>query len=199
VDPSTWSIAASCIVCGSSFRYDRQAGIAGRPRAFCSTKCKAARAQVYNRKLYQKTDGKRPPTSKCMCVNCGEAFLATTPKGKCCSKACISAHLTKVGTGRQSPKKVFASRRDQDRHFVTLRRQRLSALPAVPYSETEIFERDGWFCQICGEEVDRNLRYPNRMSASIDHRHPLSKGGCDTPDNVQLAHLSCNCRKGAAV
>ncbi len=33
--------------------------------------------------------------------------------------------------------------------------------------------------------------------ASMDHIHPLSKGGTHTWDNVQLVHLRCNLRKGA--
>lgn len=60
-----------------------------------------------------------------------------------------------------------------------------------------IFTRDEWMCQLCGTEVDRTLRYPDPRSASLDHVAPLARGGAHLPDNCQLAHLSCNSRKGA--
>lgn len=55
-----------------------------------------------------------------------------------------------------------------------------------------VFERDNWTCGICGEPVDPDLVWPDKMSASLDHIRPLSKGGTHTLDNVRCAHLSCN-------
>lgn len=63
----------------------------------------------------------------------------------------------------------------------------------------EVFERDHWICQLCGEPVDGDLGYPNAMSASLDHRIPLAKGGTHVWENVQLAHLVCNRSKGATL
>lgn len=57
------------------------------------------------------------------------------------------------------------------------------------YTRKEIFERDGWVCQICGSPVAEN--------PTIDHIIPLIRGGNDAPSNVQLAHFSCNASKGA--
>lgn len=56
----------------------------------------------------------------------------------------------------------------------------------------EIYERDKWICQLCQENVDEILKYPNPMSATLDHVIPLVAGGSHTKDNVQLAHLGCN-------
>jgi len=61
----------------------------------------------------------------------------------------------------------------------------------------EIFERDKWICQICKLPVDKTLKFPNSFSPSLDHIIPLIKGGNHTKANTQLAHLSCNIRKGA--
>lgn len=58
-----------------------------------------------------------------------------------------------------------------------------------------VFMRDGWICQICKKRVNKKLRLPNRMSASLDHIVPLSLGGIHAYSNVQLAHLRCNSRK----
>jgi 5-methylcytosine-specific restriction endonuclease McrA len=60
----------------------------------------------------------------------------------------------------------------------------------------EIYDRDGWVCQLCGEKVDKRATWPSLMSASLDHVIPLSKGGTHEPSNCQLAHFICNSRKG---
>ena len=66
-----------------------------------------------------------------------------------------------------------------------------------PYRELDIFERDGWACQLCGRRINRRLRHPHRLSKTIDHIVPLSKGGFDCPKNVQAAHFGCNSGKQA--
>lgn len=60
----------------------------------------------------------------------------------------------------------------------------------------EVFEADGWVCGICQEPVDRNLPWPDPLSPSLDHVVPLSRGGRHAKDNVRLAHLICNTRRG---
>lgn len=65
----------------------------------------------------------------------------------------------------------------------------------TPVKRSEIFQRDGWVCGLCGLPVDPELRYPHPRSKSLDHIIPLSKGGDHGPHNVQLAHLHCNLRK----
>ncbi len=59
-----------------------------------------------------------------------------------------------------------------------------------------IAERDGWRCGICGKRVGRSYASPHPRSASLDHIEQLSLGGKHAPENVQLAHLDCNVRKG---
>lgn len=63
----------------------------------------------------------------------------------------------------------------------------------------EIAARDEFRCGICSGEVDMTLRVPNRQAPTIDHVIPISAGGADIPENVQLAHFACNSRKGARV
>ena len=57
-------------------------------------------------------------------------------------------------------------------------------------------EDRGWECRLCGTPVDSLLEWPNVMSGSVDHIVPVSMGGDDSPENLQLAHLGCNIRKG---
>lgn len=59
-----------------------------------------------------------------------------------------------------------------------------------------VFTRDRWRCHLCGEKVDKRLRWPDPMSASLDHVRPICRGGSHTYFNVRLAHLTCNVRKG---
>ena len=63
------------------------------------------------------------------------------------------------------------------------------------FTPAEIYQRDKWRCGICRKFVDRDLKYPDPLSPSLDHIIPLSRGGSHTRDNVQLAHLNCNCLK----
>lgn len=45
-------------------------------------------------------------------------------------------------------------------------------------------------CRLCG------IQFSNLKDVSIDHILPLSKGGSDRLDNLQLAHKECNIKKG---
>jgi 5-methylcytosine-specific restriction endonuclease McrA len=65
-----------------------------------------------------------------------------------------------------------------------------------PVLFSEIAERDGWRCHLCGDRVKRGLAWPHPQSASLDHVIPLSRGGLHDPVNVRLAHLVCNVAKG---
>ncbi len=47
-------------------------------------------------------------------------------------------------------------------------------------------------CGICGQPVDKTLKYPDPMSPTVDHIIPCAKGGSDELDNLQLAHRRCN-------
>lgn len=48
-------------------------------------------------------------------------------------------------------------------------------------------------CGICGKPVDFSLKFPDPMSASIDHIVPIHYGGDPSDEsNLQLTHLICN-------
>jgi 5-methylcytosine-specific restriction endonuclease McrA len=51
-------------------------------------------------------------------------------------------------------------------------------------------------CGICGQLLDRDLRWPDPLSKSIDHTVPLSRGGTHEAHNLTWAHLFCNISKG---
>lgn len=53
----------------------------------------------------------------------------------------------------------------------------------------QVMERDQYRCVRCG----------SWERLSLDHIHPVSKGGTDHPDNLQTMCQSCNSAKGAKV
>jgi uncharacterized protein YdaU (DUF1376 family) len=52
----------------------------------------------------------------------------------------------------------------------------------------EVLERDGAFCAYCGA---------TDVPLELDHIHPRSRGGADSPDNLTPACKRCNTSKGA--
>lgn len=70
------------------------------------------------------------------------------------------------------------------------RRQQLRQTGRISYERAAIYERDGGRCHICLDHVDR-------QEFTLDHLAPLSQGGFDSPENVAVAHRSCNSRRGA--
>ncbi len=71
-----------------------------------------------------------------------------------------------------------------------------SECDAETFDHVEIFDRDGWVCQLCGLEVNKHLPGADRLGPSLDHIIPLTLGGAHTRSNVQLAHRRCNAAKG---
>ncbi len=59
-----------------------------------------------------------------------------------------------------------------------------------------VFERDNWTCQLCGDPVDKSIKWPDTQCASLDHIIPLANGGDHSYENTQLAHFLCNSLKG---
>lgn len=156
------------------------------------------------------------------CRVCGSAFEPCQKEQQCCSLACckIAAGETRKQLLKETSeiacercgstitsihyngpvRHKYCARCQREVESERSRQRRLATSQIVEeIVDYEVFERDGWICQICGESVDLVLRWPDRMSASIDHIIPITKGGIHSNENVQLAHLSCNSRKGKRV
>ncbi len=89
---------------------------------------------------------------------------------------------------------------------VTSRRRRAAereTWDGIP--DREIYERDGWTCQIprClrpeGRAIDRQLVYPDPWYREIDHIVPIVHGGPDIAPNKRAAHSACNGSRGDRV
>jgi 5-methylcytosine-specific restriction endonuclease McrA len=71
-----------------------------------------------------------------------------------------------------------------------VRRARQRGAPRVEkINRAAIIARDQSICHLCGLVVP-----PEEMS--LDHLIPLARGGSHTPDNLAVAHLTCNKRRG---
>lgn len=79
------------------------------------------------------------------------------------------------------------------------RRARIYGQEHETIKPQDVFARDGWMCGICSGPIDRDLRYPDPMSASVDHVIPLVRGGLHVLANCQASHLVCNMRKHAVM
>lgn len=79
------------------------------------------------------------------------------------------------------PAKNKEYRPDKSTHRAEYKRNRKAIIAA------------GDVCAICGRPIDKTLKFPDPMSASVDHIIPIAKGGHPSdPQNLQLTHLICN-------
>lgn len=90
---------------------------------------------------------------------------------------------------RETNRKYRETHRSQRLEYDQQRSARKRGQTPQLIDRAAIYSRDGGQCQLCGLPVLPKNR-------SLDHVVPLALGGAHTPENVQLAHLLCNQRKG---
>lgn len=144
---------------------------------YCSIDCRSEVAAQRMRLLQEKARDR----SKRACVGCGAVFAPDygDRRNKYCSRSCrIAANYRR---------KVGNTHRRRARRF------------GVDYEwidKWEIFERDGWRCQLCGVATPRkNSGKLIDAAPQLDHIVPVSKGGSHTALNVQCACRKCNLLK----
>ena len=138
-----------------------------------------------------------------ICTECNASFDPRHPKQRFCSPRCRYRNRDALPHRREYDRDRHRERREADTAAPTgwHNAKATAAWYGVEYEEfprEEIYERDGWVCGLCGDDIDRTLSWPDPKSASIDHVIPWSRGGAHTRANVQAACLDCNLRKGAA-
>lgn len=160
----------------------------------------------------------------CLCVECGMEFEAARDNQVLCSQSCRRRHQIRQRCAKKNPKRrawcrecgrIFLPRfRDKHRIFCSdicahkynrrkgkaTRRARKRGVHYESFDPREIFERDGWICQLCG------VRTPRRLCGSLaerapamDHIVPLALGGEHTKRNGQCLCRRCNQRKSATI
>lgn len=207
-----------CAPCGHRHKLDQATGYrraatdARRPKNYRCKICQAtkpvpnrhgpipeicSRCQMENRRrVYRATYAAKvsPIRSSLTCPDCQQE-VPLVRKGysrrRCdpCAAARTRSQLDAWYEVR--PEKRRAKNRENKRRRRIARR----AIGSERFTDREIFERDGWVCGICGDDVDPTLAFPHLMSPSLDHRRPLALGGTHTRRNAQCSHFLCNSRK----
>lgn len=119
---------------------------------------------------YRVSDGEPPLTGECFACQIEIPFLTVDSSGKKCYRQSRWCHDCRM-RARSAP------------HAMTVE---------------QLARRDGTDCKLCRKPIDMTLKRndPGGMLApSVDHMAPLSRGGLNVPENLQLTHLLCNIRK----
>lgn len=173
-----WSTAepASCAFCGDKFlRRHRN----DSPSKYCSPICAAA--------------AKRRGEYRLCAGDCGILIWCKPEKlekqdhffcAACWEEVTKNWHRTRVGARRRSRPSGF---KERAKHY---------GVAYEPINFRLVYELDKWICQLCGQPVDPELKSPEPMRASPDHRIPMAHGGPHLYSNVQCSHWKCNVTKG---
>ena len=205
-------LAAGCAECGGPIQQSGR----GRPRRFCSEKCKT---KAGNKRSNRARLPLRQAHDPRPCIECGSVFVPKrADRLYCYDRWCAqTAYQRRVAEGAPHrvkshdvkcaecgvtftasyPTARWCSRLCANRHWGRVRSRRRRPMSSVPYTDREIFERDGWRCHICRKPVRRSAKVPHALAPTIDHLVPVSCGGSDEPSNVACAHWKCNRDKGA--
>jgi hypothetical protein len=170
----------SCLRCGKQLTGRRDS-------KFCSAICR----EVHHRRRLPE------PLADRMCAlpECGKQFKPRRSLQRCCCEKHGKLLNGREGRafGRHAPTVWNDKRRDAYHRRRALKKAGTVGRPVV---NSEIYERDGWRCGVCGKRVDKKLRWPHPKSATLDHVVPISQGGSHEPANVRLAHALCNTARG---
>lgn len=177
-------------VCCSRVCANRANGARTRARLDWATRSSAARVRWMRRhrvgrEEYRTTVGAPPRWRRpgaavqphpISCMDCQQEF---TGKGR---RLCGSCSTRRTREGKRRSK---VRRRAAKRGIATADR----------YLASDIYERDGWRCHLCGGRLRRGAVVPHPRAATIDHLVPIAAGGTDTRTNVAAAHFECNWRR----
>jgi 5-methylcytosine-specific restriction endonuclease McrA len=196
----------NCGFCGLAFGASRHGKRGPRP-TYCSNRCKnlmrSERCRLGVRTKQCEGCGKdfsgwkaRFCSNRCkitrrfevVCQHCGNSAGAWKADQKFCSIACRTAST------RMSDEHNRATRRRHERKANWRRRLIYSCAPE-DFDSVEIFERDGYVCQLCKKKTRPDYRWTHPLYPTLDHIIPISVGGGHTRLNVQCACRACNSAK----
>jgi hypothetical protein len=129
------------------------------------------------------------------CLHCGGPLNDPHGRDRLCSDECkVLRQRSQIRQRRKPGNRKHGKR---------------AALRGLPrsYSKTMMIQavgdRDGWICQLCREVIEDNKLREGPRAPCIDHIVPLNHRANTrhghTPENVQIAHRSCNEAKGCSV
>jgi len=171
-------------LCGMHWQRQRRLDPAEKARAAAWAKSPAGRAvQARGRAKYRASpQGQQTEV----------AYRASAERRASAARYTVGEKFkTQQARYRATPRGKASSRRSVDRY-----RAQKAGVRFWPVSLAELVERDNGMCQLCGQPVRSDAKFPHPLSPSADHIVPLSLGGPHAAENLQLTHLVCNIRKG---
>ena len=175
--PKVPKISKTCDWCKDSFITNRKGA------RFCKQNC---RENFYRHEKLEATKARRLANPRQWDFHCDR-----------CKKLVVTdVMVTRGKYGRYCRNCALLKQRENYR-VKTAKRQKVTQ--PIRISADVLIERDGNLCRLCDTEIDLSLARNSRWGATIDHIIPLSKGGADELDNLQLAHWICNIKKGNRV
>lgn len=203
-NPPKHDVNKSCEWCEKDFTVSSRVAHSAR---FCSSKCNDTwwsrevfghrpREEVNAERKKQKIERqkrlererreaylKRLTTKKCKW--CGDEFITDIHNKVACSDECSRKRRNHLSSIRSDKRLNENNIVDKD---ITLER---------------LFKRDSGICYICNEPcdydditiTDEGHYIVGETYPSIDHVHPIARGGLHKWDNVRLAHCQCNSEK----
>lgn len=130
---------------------------------------------------------KKQEKAAMLCAECCKPVGYAFGRGRLfCSSQCFKQNASKRPEVIEQKKAARKRRKALER----------GARVGKSFSYRQVFERDGWKCQMCGcktPEANRGTLAKN--APELDHIQPLSKGGTHSLDNAQTLCRSCNAWK----
>jgi hypothetical protein len=131
------------------------------------------------------------------CLHCGRPLSDPHGMDRLCSSEC------------KALRQRLQIRKNRKRKPGTRKHQKRAALRGLPRSYSKammiqsVGDRDEWICQLCRDPIDDSNSREGPRAPCIDHIVPLNHKANTrhghTPENVQIAHRSCNEAKGCSV
>lgn len=167
--PSCKVYFLTCEICGKRFTTNKKGALV------CSMSCLLLKG---NKKAYIRAKAQHQ-AKIIKCKECGKVFTGEygDKKKVYCSVSCGTKYHQRIGKG--------------------VRRARKFSRPHENISPVEIFQRDGWRCQICRVKTPARLRgTTNDRAPELDHIVALANGGSHLKSNTQCLCRRCNQEKG---
>ena len=166
----------NCKYCSNTFQGIHDA------KVYCCKSCKES-AKAARRNFRNKTGIELPDTRTRhhvktiyikWCKNCNEVVNTHRAWQLYCDRTC--SDMWRETRARQGQVKRFKK-------------------ASAPNIVARLYYKHDGLCGICKETIDLTMKHPHKMSLSIDHILPISKGGNNFQSNLQPTHLICNMLK----
>lgn len=163
-----------------------------KERAAAAKEARKRRGEDHRRRIAEAAHRRAVLARPRECAGCG----APHPPGVR-AKWCGSCAQARKQRARLEHKGTEAYR-TQKRKSRLMRRARERASFVEPVDPYQVFDRDGWRCQLCGKHTPRSKRGTAASDApELDHIIPLALRGEHSYRNTQCACRACNIAKGA--